>query len=397
MLLQNMQEQVEDFGYRTRRTAAQVGGKTALAAMKVASGTGLGALASGTLSTLKQVLGYTGIGLGVALNAYLIESDHTAREERILRFYRDEVAAVRGVAPRDVTLDDLHAVAEQVPALEQTLSDNNRERYSRHAAWLGSALITNGLMIGYVAAVAISLAAGSVFMTGALLALSATVIFQASRHLTEPLAEKLFSVHHDGVQERMEAIQHQLGTRRAQPVSQAQVLEVLAMASPVLNEQIEQHYGAPFQHLAPNAQRHAVEEYRESYGLEAVTSDLNAGRIRVQELPFMAVGRVSGVAPRTEGVRHVEDQMLHTLNHSVAQGREQLGQVAHRVSSSVKETAHHVQHSAHETAARVKDGFKSQGMRGAWTALAERGNTRKAPDQAWGDYVQNATPPELKR
>ncbi len=378
-------QQLRNVSHEARTHAIWAGEQSVTGGFKLLTGTGVVKLANsaleGTTSWSTYALGYVGLGLGLAVRAYILNRDHANEEENILDFYRREIAASRGVRLEAVGVEDMHKVAETVPALQDALDRNDRERNVRMGSWITAGLIAgSAILFVFVGGLALLPAIGltplahPVALFLASIATS-TAIFHTAKEVVETGFEHLFKTREPTAHDKIEALSHHASLRPDQ------VLDVFITANPGLDERIErENNGTSFARLTPEAREAMVREYDTDLGLRRLTADINSRQVRVQEILFAAAGRASGVprldAPPPDATQKLAHEIMLNSQRAqkqwqegVRQGRQQLSEVSARV----QETTH-----------RMGEAYREGGVKRAFTAMVGKGG--KDPEQSWEQY-----------
>lgn len=379
-------QHLRNVGHETQTRAIWAGEQLVTSGFKLVSGVTVQKLAraalEGTANWHTYALSYTGLGLGLAVRSYILYRDHGNEEENILDFYRREVAASRKMVPEAVTVDDLHAVAEQVPALQDALDRNDRERNLKIAAWITAGVIAGTAMmtvfIGGMALLPLMLGGGSAvaglaspWLIPAAITTS-TAIFHVAKEVVETGLEFLFKTREATAHDKVEML---AGHNSLRP---DQVLDIFITANPNLRARIEdQNDGTPYEKLSPEAREAMVREYDPHLGLRRLANDINHHQVRVQELIFAASGKSSGI-PRLENPPPELPQRLmgeiklgsQRVQKQWQAGREQLGEVRDRVQ---------------QTTLRMGEAYREGGVKRAFTEMVGK-NGGKPQGMSWEQY-----------
>ncbi len=357
--------EITEAGFRARQTAHWLGGRSVVALFRLMTSTSISkiavAKASGVaLPAMTEALAFGGIGLSAGARAYMAYQEHEIEEDRLVESYRREIAASLGKSPRSVTTDDLEQAAQVNPVIEEAMIKNDRTRNNHMFSWVASTLLVGAaMMFGGIALLGSFGLAGGGLLFAAIA--SNIVATQVVKKVLGGIGEKVLGIDGPTVHDKIHDLK--LTQQRGHAISQEQVLGVFIQASPDLAMAIEGRFGKPFDALEMGDKIKALASLNDTYHLADITADINAKRIAVGELAYLAVGQHSGV-PRLDGKpASLYRQMSESASHAWSKGIEQ-----------TRETFLQ----AKEKASHLKDAYHEGGIKQAWSSL----HTDSAPEQA---------------
>jgi len=233
--------------------------------------------------------------------ALLSQWDHRVELNRIKDEYRHEIAGRLGKRADKVTVHDMEKIAKESPVLREAVRRSTARRNvsvvatvaATAATLIAVPLVMHGLLLTGFAAIAVESVVGFLSFMGVERVFSK--IGEKRLNLEEPDAKA--ALRSTALQGEMSVAGQITGLAHLQEkkkaISQEQVLTVLASANRTLAAQIESRFGAPFAKLSESNKRRALEQLGAEYNIAQLTADLNAHRIRAQELAFTAYGRTS--------------------------------------------------------------------------------------------------------
>lgn len=267
----------------------------------------------------------------VPLQFYIGWRKQAAVENRMLKDYKNEIAAQVGIPEHEVTREHLHQVADgdlEKGVLPNQVIAQARDRAGtrqtvRQLLVSASAVATFGLFFALV---------GTPFMDGAVEAIGSwaergiekvlgiewpvdrqvlTAMLFSGMGLSmvntalDYASNLLFGLNRKTAHDQILEIRHDMA--RDKEVTREQVFGVFVAINPGLDALIEGIYGKPYYNLDPAVQTEAMTVYGREYSrvnrqhrnIEGLTADINDKRIEADELAFAVFGRYSGV-PKQE-------------------------------------------------------------------------------------------------
>lgn len=335
----------------------------------------VGRAVEGSAKAISEHAQAIGVGTGVAMG--FAQLDYVRARDRVRREYEEELAAKLNKPHHSLSNKDLDRMGHQNVVIGDALK---RARLKRNIALVvgiiavvaagviaaqvggllgGSAGFVEGMsqLFGAAkAAVGISGASGSLALGATAVAKSlvvglsavasyigvekaATVAAEPLFGLREPSISKV--IKEPGLQKKLSLssqvnyLEHlQKRVRADHPesfISQEQVLQVFLKANEGTAQAIKQKYGAEYADLPPEQRAQIVTNLGKNINLEKLTSDLNCGTVRAQEVAFLVQGQTSGVPPReTPRVKELErahgrmEQQLQQAQGEIASLRTQM-------------------------------------------------------------------------
>lgn len=299
------------------------------------------------------------------LQGALIWRDQRRHEDRLLQEYRGEVAAKLGRDPAQVTVGDLHTVAngapeaglESNPVISEAINHNSKKQLVRMMTTVVSAILTfgglllfAGAVIPGVESVAQSYAdligsANPIQVVGAML-VSGTGMGIVNGML-DRVAEPILRLNKKPANHYIREIRKAM--KRNKLIAQEQVFGVFVAADSVLSNVIKEAYGKDYHKLSSAEQSEAMAYFGSDYHLAELTDDLNNRQIEADELAFAAVGQRSGVP------RKPLPQELQEEKSELEAAKEELIQAVSQDYEQAKEGAKHVGDSAGHFVSKVRE------------------------------------------
>lgn len=322
-------------------------------------------------------------GVGVAVSAGLTQLDYVQERDMIRRQFERELSAKLGKPHQDLTNKDLDKIGQSNAVIGDALK---RARIRRNiglvvgALAVAAAFAVGAPMIPQVAdffakatgaALAGEVVAHTSFLSAAIGAVSnpalfvavvgkaltigaaSVATFMATEKIGDAIAKPLFGMEEPSIRKvikdpsqqdklslssQMKYLEHL--QKRVHPekpksfISQEQVLKFFLAANPGTAEAIKNSYGANYSQLPPEQRKGIIATLGKEINLEQVTTDLNTGQIRAQELAFLAQGDRSGV-PRRQSPRL---NALEKAHESMEAKLQQAEQEIRRLQMQVKST-----------------------------------------------------------
>lgn len=238
----------------------------------------------------------------VAIDYVAGRMETKTQQKALLRFYRDQVAALQHKSPDAVTLEDLQQVAKPaeeggkgVSTLKKELDDYDlHQRYMMGFGAVSSALMT-GSLIALSVAFPTFLAGGMSLVLGLGLAgLGYNLISQG----VQALGKMMFGGHEhkieNGVHQRMMSLAEDI---KKEPASAVEVFGLIAQAKPALQEGIVKRFGHHYDHLTVLQKKQAVELFEPQVRAIALTEAINAGEITPALAGFIITGNCGKELP----------------------------------------------------------------------------------------------------
>ena len=278
--------------------------------------------------------------IGAAFSAGMYLQSHKYREKRILNQYKDEISAVMGVEPDQVSVAQLRQVArgnprlgiEPNPVLNEALGVNDRLR--NHDLWArGLSVVATGLMllslssgnlagIGEVfgavkdtvgtslgfAAAGGALQFGGIVLAGGLLS---GVLNLAFRHVIREFGGNDIRTAQSLIQDIA------VDVKRGHTITPERVLEVYVAVNPEAAAAIKEKFGVAYGDLPSDVQQQLVAESGKQGELRQLAKDITARQVQPEELAFAAVGSASGVPRLAETPPTYKEEMLEKMRAQV--------------------------------------------------------------------------------
>ncbi|MBY0354872.1 MAG: hypothetical protein K2Q12_03985 [Rickettsiales bacterium] len=300
---------IDTIAYGLRWLAAFITGRGA-ATLAVAGAVGAG-IAFGS-----PWLPIIGLAVGIPVTAALATMSHDHAQKQLRTSYREEVAAVLGIAPREVTMDHLRSVARGIPeqnipgnlTLHQALERNDRHRtiavVSNVVAAMGATAIIAALhFLAIPSALAnfftevtpwLGIGTGS-GAEAAVLAGTAAISGIGLDYGFNRAGRRMFGDDSPSLAARIERISHMV--RRGQSVGTSPIMALVAEANGGVDQEIRQRYGLPYHQLPAEQQRDVIQHYDGEFQLKDSAEAISLGLMPAQELAFLIEGRRSGAVP----------------------------------------------------------------------------------------------------
>lgn len=252
----------------------------------------------GILGGVASTLGF----IGVSIVANKLTAN--AERDKLTNTYRDELATILGKDRNAITGDDFKRVAENVGPDDPIRRDYEIFKASNHAIQFKSIVknvVTSAVVVAFAA------------LTGPFVAttMGLTIITGLSM-LTSMLTENTL----DKWQQRQPAnsaafvdkVRDDMSRGLITPVK---LMEYSARIDPHCKELIRSTFGEDYATMSMREKQQAMSLLGQEPFLSAIARDLNDGRIRVSELPFLLIGKDSPstkVVPYTMAVAPTAQQ-----------------------------------------------------------------------------------------
>jgi len=285
----------------------------------------LGLVMASMAFTSLPLLGLVAVAATGLLQGFIIWRDQKQHEEKLLQDYRHEIAAKLNLNPAEVTVRDLHTIADGDPEmglqgnsiLKEAVNRNGTRQIVRLVSTIASALSVFAvfLMLPSETIQAISKAYGELLQAvsfkvlgkdsgifwrpiGAMLA--SGIGMSMFNYIYDYFGEKAAGLDQRSASSYIREIRHDLS--KGMEITYERVFGVFVAADTALSGAIAREFGAPYEQLSAINQAQALIKYGKHYPILEVTKDLNNHQIDANELAFVAVGQKSGV-PRYESPR----------------------------------------------------------------------------------------------
>lgn len=327
---------LEEAEHQAQYAARWTGGFVLRQAVNVLAGSGSVSVARKTLDALNSsggvnywgaisssAFGLGSIALGTGVRAYLNHKEMQAQEHLLTNYYRRELGAKLRKHAHQVTVEDLHQLAETNPAIEEELKRNRKKMHMETAAWAGAALLALFAVVGVVAAFpAIVAAVPSLSLWGAgQMIVGVTAGFIAhhyAENIIESVAGHVMKLDTPSTVERIHELER--ARRNGYNVLQSEVMGVYVAASPELQGMIKSRFGKSYDRLSEEKQAEAMQHYGPTFNLRDVTLAINENRMSARELTFSIYGDRSGAYPEPTLNQQVKQQ-LSGIKQSLSNGR----------------------------------------------------------------------------
>lgn len=266
------------------------------------------------------------VPLGAFIMSYISKINQQNRDEDILLFYRDEVAALVKKEPKHVTLGDLERVAKgdaargiaPNPVIAEAVERHQKERNVGIGVHATAAAVT---LLGVAAVALLASPAGWVLAVGAAASCGLLDI------TLDQVSERYFSLNQPTLHDRIARLsQHHA---QGHCISESQVMGLYASARPDLAHAVMQRFGKKYDALAPEQKAVALLEFGQKYRIAEITQDFNTGQMHVGELAFTLAGQHSGVPRLAEPPQSLIDKACHASQKMLETGRQKFGEHAH--------------------------------------------------------------------
>lgn len=313
-LVEKVEDFFDDFAHNGRKMALFTLGKGSIKTSPELINATAGLIVGGT-STVGHYLTPIVIPAGAVFSSALVQGDHLHRREKLLSAYREEIGSVLGKSAQAVTEQDMDLVAQgdekggikSNPTLKEALDQSAKERNWGVAisaiASVTTGLVVGGLMHSAPGAPPALLEGFSLPTTLAMVGAISLGIYQAISLPMHYVAEKMFGLDRDTVQDRIHSIHH--AVERGRTVSQEKVFGAFVQAHPQIDTMIAQGFGKKFDRLNKDDKRTVLNIIGPQVELEKLTQDINLGHIKCEELAFVVHGQLSGVE-RSDTPREME-------------------------------------------------------------------------------------------
>lgn len=230
-------------------------------------------------------------------------------KENLLKTYSQEIASITHKAEKDLKLSDVEIAARHSPngkknaiALElEAVRKNTSIDFKTSLIGIVGVAILATLAAGVVST---ALGGGAGYMIAAsTFGTASNIIFTTAEHLAAKVNGGRAKY---GFNAKLNEIVKQ---NQFKELPKEQVFDLLLAANPEIENKIQKEYSRSFSALPLNVKSGIVDEYESRLGTKQLTSLINRGEIRVQELGFIAYGDSSGNKPVS----------LHKMEYSQAQ------------------------------------------------------------------------------
>lgn len=267
--------------------------------------------------------GLISIGLGAGINGYINHMEFKHAERQLCELYRPQIASILGKEPGKVTIQDLYAVAEQNPSLDDELLRNRRDRMVKNVSAVAGTVVAFGAVfaaVTFLPAIGTLAAAAAVggILSGAGIAFAAVAggigyaSLQCARKAIGGLGRKMFGLDEPSVEDKIRELSKQ--HRKGHAIVPEQVMDVYLSARPELAQAVEAQYGKPFKDLPLDQRRVVALQHEEQLGLTETARALNESRMNVRELTFKVHGQFSGVYPDEPWQERLKDAVQDRLD-----------------------------------------------------------------------------------
>ena len=253
----------------------------------------------------------------LALNSFVFKHDQTVQQKKLLRFYKDEIAALQQKPVDSLTIDDLKHVAAPVAegghgnaSIQHELDEMDTRKKVRFGASTVSSAITSGILIGVSLAFPTFLASGGIAMVFGLglIGFGYTAIAKTVR----AAAHEIFGAHdtEHTVSQHMIRIGEEI---KEKPVTPVELFSLFVDANPTLQERIQTEYHAKFSDLPVIQKTNVVEAFEPEMRVIALTNAINNGDIKPSFVGFIAGGHADQRLPDFTTYKAMFDKPVDTI------------------------------------------------------------------------------------
>jgi hypothetical protein len=247
--------------------------------------------------------GFLGIAAGTGISAYLNHLVFGHHEKNLTERYRPQLASILGKDQKAVTVDDLYAVSRENPSLDEELDRNRGMRNLRTGATLIATTLAFAAVFAAIsffpplAALGAAAATGGLFSGAGLafiassMAISFATLHTSGKGLLN-VGKKLFGYDEPTVEDHVHGLDNLVKEGKA--LTPEKVMGVYVAASPKLQTQIENTYGARYDTLSHAQQVDAEQRFGSDLPLESLAAAINNGEVSARELMFAVHGQYSG-------------------------------------------------------------------------------------------------------
>jgi hypothetical protein len=295
------------------------------------------------------------MAISVPVKAAISTIEHYHREDAILNNFREELAAKFGVAPDEVTHDNLRYMAfgnskigiEPQPVFKDVIEKNDKMRWIDIGANICASVFAMGFytmqgaaisqaVTGFAANSGIGLIASSAVapLVGAVaVSLAVAAVVTVCDYFVTKVAKEITQTPEKTAYELIENIERQ--KNRGIAITQDRVMGVFATADQGLKAEIMNDFGAPYNAL-PEKQRLAVlDKYAAALKIVEYTDKINHDVIKVNELAFAVVGDSSGLAEKPAKPVVENNGLVHKLQDFGKSVQHQIGGLFHHDGKAV--------------------------------------------------------------
>ncbi len=228
----------------------------------------------------------TGI-VGTSLSTAQAYLERRTKQKDLAAFYKEELSALHGKTPEQVTAEDVHRAAlpaerggDNIQAFKTQLADYKYEQNFRIGVSFASSLITCGLLVA-AAASDIHTALPTVVQLGLV-----GIGYMAIRNMVQSTGELILGKPEEHtVCHRLMHLAEQVKTRTLQP---SEIFSVFTEARPELQAEITRKHGKPFEHLTLAQKNDVVDKYEPVLRIARLTEAVNRGELQPGIISFIA-------------------------------------------------------------------------------------------------------------
>lgn len=305
-----------------RNAGLLLGGKSLAGSVGAAVGTGgsgigtaaggvsgVAATAGGTLATAVT------LGLTAAVSASVVAIQHNSDKKHTAQFYKNELGAKLGKAPKKVGAKDLEKMAsgsimEGLPS-NQIMSEHLTQSKRRRNLGIALSVIASVATFAIFESLAIKAEGVLPVIAKGAMGLATYFGIKAPLHW---LGDKVMGTDKETTHERIVEIAKDRA--KGKVVGKEQVFSVFVAANPDIAGVIQDKFGKVYDDLELRDKQRVTQDFGDSLNIGAITRGINEGKMAAEELAFAAVGQESGAQapidrPIKKGViAKVKDKLL---------------------------------------------------------------------------------------
>ena len=264
---------------------------------------------AGFTTTVSSLWTGFGVGLSAIASAIINVIKYKNMRSDIRELYQDEIASKLSKSPKQVTNQDMDALAAGIPErgipantiLAEELDKLKKDRNLGILVTTVSILCSIPIALTLAAPIISAIGASSMtpfFQTAVTLLTKAAMGFVCHRIMEYPveaIGQKLFDMETTSTHERIANLvnEHEAG----KALSKEQVLGVFISTNQQLDGFVTQNFGNTYDKLKLEVQQAIAQSFEQFIPLSDVVDSLNSGRVKITELAFSAIGQQSGVKP----------------------------------------------------------------------------------------------------
>ena len=256
-------------------------------------------------------------GVGIAINGVVSNLERKTQQKRLLGFYKEEIAALQGKSPENLTLEDLQQVAAPVEnggkgitAIKKELEDYDIHRKFQRGFGMVSSAITTGVMVALSMSFPGFLEGGMALLLGlGLTGLGHNLVSQGVRTVGQAIYGGHEHKLENGVHQRLMRINEQI---KESPVAATDLFSLYVQAKPELDQDIRKKFGRQYDDLTILQKKQVVAAYEPEHRVSMITDEVNKGGIKPSLLGFVLCGSSNDKLPGMNYYKEVMSRPVTT-------------------------------------------------------------------------------------